>query len=215
MIISHKYRYIFIKVSKTAGTSIQHALWRHHGPEDICTGVPASRKKGALSSHATAQQIRRTYPQIWNNYFKFGYVRNPWDRVVSYYCMHANINWDDNFSTIRNTFTKKIQQLFKKAARTHTPNTSLFNLFSPFTQIALNNKIAIDCVCRFETLNNDFKNVCEHLNIPYTGLRKTRNNTRVDKRHYSQWYNNDTKNIIATHFSKTITTFEYTFDDRR
>jgi len=101
MIISHKYKYIFIKPYKVAGTSVEIALAKHCGTDDIITPIteydPVSDsseyqqptrnyKEKEFYNHITPEEIKiRIDPEIWKEYFKFTIIRNPWDQVVSRY----------------------------------------------------------------------------------------------------------------------------------
>lgn len=70
--ISHKYRCIFIHIPRTAGTSIEHWI----AGRDWWQIDPASK-------HLLASQAKRLYHRYWDEYFKFSFVRNPWDRMIS------------------------------------------------------------------------------------------------------------------------------------
>ena len=119
VIISHKHRFIFIKTNKTAGTSIEIALSRFCGYDDVITPIgrdeiirrhltsrvaqnyklPYSKytlldwawsiynlKGLRFTQHCSAQRIKKYIGEnIWNNYHKFCFERNPWDRVISLY----------------------------------------------------------------------------------------------------------------------------------
>ncbi len=120
MIVSHRHRFIFLKTRKTAGTSLEIALSKYCGPEDILTSInydeaartehsarraqnhemPLSsfgagdslrwitrrRRPARFTEHMTGVEIReRLGAEIWNSYFKFTIVRNPFDRMVSRY----------------------------------------------------------------------------------------------------------------------------------
>ena len=94
MIISHKYRFIFIKTIKTAGTSIEAYLSPFCGPDDVLTPVMPvveghqPRNFGDFYNHFSAWGIRRAIDaETWNSYFKFCVERNPWDKTVSDFCM--------------------------------------------------------------------------------------------------------------------------------
>lgn len=111
MLVSHRNRFIFIKTMKTAGTSVEV----YFEPWCLPEGCPSGAEYRAASvteagivgfrgyprpwpfrptwhNHMPAKQIRRLVgASVWENYFKFTVVRNPFDRLVSafYYLASA------------------------------------------------------------------------------------------------------------------------------
>jgi len=80
---------------------------------------------------------------------------------------------------------------------------------------SINNQIAVDFVGRYETLNKDFQYICKKLNIPFEGdLPKLRNQSRKVKKHYSEYYDDECKLIVEEHFSKEISYFNYTIEEK-
>lgn len=99
MIISHKHQFIFFKPRKTASTSVQVALAKHVGPEDIVTPEVMnstiddgsnvqdySRNYKGYFNHMRPSRVRaKIGKEIYTKYFKIAIVRNPWDMLVSRY----------------------------------------------------------------------------------------------------------------------------------
>ena len=70
--ICHKNKYIFIHIPRTGGSSIEHTLYG----QDWWL---VDRK----SKHLIASTAKKVYSEYWDDYFKFAFVRNPWDRMRS------------------------------------------------------------------------------------------------------------------------------------
>lgn len=97
MIISHGRRYIFVHAPKTGGTSLTLALEARAKADDILVGdTPKAKNRrnrlsdltpaGRLWKHSTLRDIDGIVDASqMDDYFVFTIVRNPWDRMVSYY----------------------------------------------------------------------------------------------------------------------------------
>src|SRR4051794_37346885 len=101
MLLSYEHRFIFIHVYKVAGTSVVAALEPFaHRPEKLFVNRLLSKFNHLLGTHLTwphhklkifndhvkALDLKRALPAaIFDNYFKFAFVRNPWDWQVSLY----------------------------------------------------------------------------------------------------------------------------------
>ena len=97
MIVSRGRRYIFVHIPKTGGTALALALEARAMADDLMVGdTPKARRRrgrlkgvqtaGRLWKHATlADGIGLYSPDEARDFFTFTLVRNPWDRMVSYY----------------------------------------------------------------------------------------------------------------------------------
>ena len=115
MIISHKYKFIFFKPLKVAGSSIEVALSKICGPEDIQTGSEyigeitnhkyLPKNNGPLyHTHTPPHLLYKNTGHSWDDYTKVTVVRNPWDMIVSYYWWSFN-----SPSSIRSTGPKPLE----------------------------------------------------------------------------------------------------------
>ena len=91
MLVSHRHRFIFIHTYKTAGMSMRRALdsyaegrarrWVAKYARRLRLPAPATPRL-----HMPAREVRALLsPEVFDNYFTFAFVRNPWDWQVSLY----------------------------------------------------------------------------------------------------------------------------------
>lgn len=176
--INHRHKFIFIHIPRTAGTSIELAFdgrdWWKHKPNE---------------KHMSASQARKFYGEkIWQSYFKFSFVRNPWDRVISL--------WKSNYYY-------KTDNLFKFLLH-YKPEKHEYS--SPKYSDILDEDI--NFVGRFENLKKDFREVCDIIGIQDAELPHAEQRTR---NHYSSYYNNITANIVKYIFLEDIREYNYEF----
>ena len=84
MVINDKYRFIFIHVPKVAGTSVTHALLALAGNNDRLVAETKHETLGQLSA-AWRNRRRHCCRANVDEYFRFGFVRNPFVRMHSFY----------------------------------------------------------------------------------------------------------------------------------
>jgi hypothetical protein len=216
MIVSHRYRFIFLKTNKTAGTSVELALAEWCGPDDIITplaaddeqlreslGLPGPqhhvvRHDGAktrLQAHTPASVVAAVVgATAWDGYFKFCIERNPWDRVVSlYYWRHQ---WEPRPS-LAEFITSGVPQVLRERGR---------DLYS------IGGAVAVDRVCRYEHLLTDLEGVRAELGMPGPWhLPRAKAGTRTDRRPYADLYGPAERDAVAAMFSEEIASLGYRF----
>lgn len=223
MIISHKHKFAFIKTTKTAGTSVEIALSKHCGDEDVITPImpedEAIRSKRGyrgpqnylpwlpdgtelkLFNHARAvRAIRVMGNDAWKEYFTFAFERNPFDRVVSAYHYIKKNRVSKGLQCDQFTFNEFLREP-KKLEHLHRNGWGLY------TQ---NDKIIVDRVYKFEELESSMNSIYDNLGIVEADqIVKTKVSNR--KKDYRQYYDDESRALVERAFEKEIETFNYTF----
>jgi len=145
-----------------------------------------------------AKKIKNKISQdLWENYFKFCFERNPFDKVVSkYFWVKGKGNFEGSF----NQFCLDLE-----SGKKNFPPT--------YEMYAIDGRIVVDFIGRFENLEEDFSKIIKKLHLPHSGkLSQEKNQFRRDKSHYSKFYNDKSKKIIENHFKREIKFFNYKFE---
>ena len=204
---NNKHKIIYLHLHKCAGTSIRKTLQRY--PDFVCCVA----RPGNFPSRLSRDYIDDS---IWNNSFKFTFVRNPYSRVVSVYKMFRNYNFRgsgfENFEEFIDfirwcdvdshhvdhevpltSFSGRIENIIHHCSSFHNPKYRIDEL---------------DFIGRVETINEDMKYVAEKLgveevNLPFLNSSKGSN--------YREYYSDKTRKIIAQKYHQDIERFEYKF----
>jgi chondroitin 4-sulfotransferase 11 len=219
MLISHEEpKFIFIHIQKTGGVSISNLL-RRYSP----TTTP-----GRGLRHISA---RRALKQVENpdDYFKFAFVRNPWDRLVSWYTMidEARKGVADGTAEPMTRRLIKKNNLFKYVLRCGptfdefvincTEKQWMGNGYYSFTFNQLryltdkNGEVLVDFIGRFENLAQDISHVFDMLGLEASQLEIPHEN-RSAHSHYSEMYTPETREIVRKRFRRDIEFFGYEFE---
>lgn len=169
MIISHRHRFIFFAVPRTATHSIRRALRPHLGEDDweqqMLNGrqtIPVPGLAALGHGHAGYRLLAAHLPaEMLDSYFKFGFVRHPLDRFVSA-CFFLNRGNQD----FRGRETDCMKQLIRRAPFRRRV------LIAPQHLLLADDReqIGMDFVGRFETLQDSFGEICRRIGIPADGL---------------------------------------------
>lgn len=207
MIISHQHKFIFFAIPKTGTHSIRFALRPHLGINDEEHVNLFYQSKLNLTSfnertdgHISVSEIKpHINAEIWNSYFKFCFVRNPWDRFVS-------AVFFKNQTVQRQPKLAAPLMAYTLAKLKSEPNL----WFRAQTSFLLNteNEIEMDFIGRVENMQDDFDKICSKLNLPQIDLEH-RNTSKHDD--YKIYYTEELKNKVSELYQEDIERLAYQF----
>ncbi|MFT5542459.1 MAG: hypothetical protein ACI97K_002331 [Glaciecola sp.] len=224
--VSHKYKCIFIHIPKCAGTSIEKAL--DHFDGKLSRGrqdhrsvrmieKPFNPFKAARNPENAKDAIRRFREYFrsssnpnnklavssaqYKDYYKFSFVRNPWDRAFSWYKnamrdpihqknygIPAQISFDEFIKTFAGTGYLREQ-------------TYWLDNYS--------NKIDLDFVGKFENLATDFDNICKAIGLSDRALPHEVKSNEASK---TEYISAEAAEFISMFYQREIELFDYQFD---
>lgn len=211
MLISHKYRFIFIHIYKNAGTSIRHALLPFAAESCLhfllikLSGkfnhpLPDRYNPEFMDGHSTASQIiQKIGRDQYDSYFTFAFVRNPWDWQVSLYnYMRANERHHQHDLGISfEGFDDYIR--WRCASEVRLQKSFIFSS---------ENEQLVSYIGRYENIDSDFSYVCQRIGVQ-TSLPRL-NVTRTKP--YQSYYTPETTELVRRAFWSDIQLFDYDFE---
>lgn len=193
--IDQELKCIFVHCQKCAGESIEQTIF---GRAD--NNYNGCNFAGSPEKHYSASQYMEKYGQkIWDDCFTFSFVRNPWDRVISWIKYR-----DKRFGRLDPISPEKIKREMK------TPlfvNNSYYNLL-----FSKRGELLVKYVGRFENIENDFRCVTKKLNLENISLSHLNKTSHKD---YQQYYDNETIDLVYRVYRQDIDYFGYTFDGNK
>jgi len=211
VLVSNVKKFIYLKNKKVAGTSVEAYFEKYclppneqykqtHSIDETVSkfGIIGFRENGKqignFSNHMNLSDLNTKLERnVINNYFKFCVVRNPYDKMVSYYFFEKK-RLPNNFNYTFNEFCK---------------NKDCFNL----NRVKLNGSIKCDYFIKFENLLEDLEIVCKKLSIPFDKdlLPNFKSKCRTEKKPYQDYYDEETKQIVYQKHKEEFELFGYTF----
>jgi hypothetical protein len=225
VIVSHTHKYIFIKSLKTAGTSLEAALSQYCGENDMVTPlgdywfnrdergkwIHSSMNAEGFSQHDPAAEVKRKVPpDVWNRYFKFSIVRNPWDRVVSLFSWEARNQpalkpakrFYHRLGVPFNEF-RETRKLFREFVAGDWTTNDRFYL--------IEGELCVDFVIRYESLGPDVDELCRRIGLPRIELPHLKTGLRQAEHAYTHYYDDQARAIVADRHQNDIRLFGYAF----
>jgi len=193
--ISKNLNCIYIHIPKTGGMSIETILG---------ADIKELHNKSIKIKHGYPTDWN--YPKYWEKYYKFTFVRNPWDRVVSSYFYNLamakkKINMNDHD---RNKIILYDKEGFNNYIINHLED-SKSRFFLPYD--CWIGKHKYDFIGKLENFEENMKLVCNDLKISFKNVHINKSKHKT----YKEYYNNKAKDIVKDLYKKDIDRFSYCF----
>lgn len=208
MIISHRHRFIFAAIPKTGTHAVRQALRAHLAEDDleqvglfVSKRFPFAEFQGTRHGHISLQQIRPCLePDQFQGYFKFAFVRNPFDRFVSYCAFMSRDS--GQFAANPTGFMKSV--LFEIRPLEHV-------LYAPQHSFITDadGSVLADKVGRVEDMQASYDTICARLGLGVTALEKVNGSSRGD---YRQYYDQALVEGVGELYRRDLELFGYGFD---
>lgn len=207
MIVSYLRKFIFVPIAKTGTHSIRRALRPHMGADDleqvglfVQKRFPFPELARIGHGHLSLLQIRPYLSEAdFAAFFKFAFVRNPYDRYVSYcaFMTRAEGSFDADPKGVMRHFLKN-------------PPLNHVHFQPQFKFVAdADGKILADYVGRVERMQQSYDEICQHIGIPSAQLEIVNPSRRRD---YREYFDPELVEGVARFYARDLETFGYDFD---
>ena len=244
-IVSHSRKFIFVRPQKVGGTSLLVMLSRVCAADDVIFGeehsssdmdndrydvIHAQNADAFLGDasfvlpppHPPPDVIRRQAgADVWDRYFKFTVVRNPWDWFISLFWyrlrMWSKVAMRPSPSLAARIFNVRRRWRVYRAVNKKTVELALRkgwfekNLAPWPSYYFLDGRPYADAYLRFEDLQGGCDMLCRRLSLPAETLLKTKTKIRLGSIHYRDCYSSWSRDYIARRFGHVIDAFGYRF----
>jgi len=196
---------------KVASTSMQSIL------RPLCVPVPEGKFAHIKSrtrlewdyhhyvprAHENILTVKRRMPvELFNSYFKFAFVRNPWERLVSEY--EFILNRPEHGRHKRVSGLKDFDEFIHM--QIPRPDAYQLNTLSD-----RKGHLLMDFVGQLENLDRDWRTVCKKIGIAHKEL--PRKNV-TERKPYQSYYDTQSIQLVAKHWAREIKLFGYEYEDK-
>ena len=222
MLLSHRHRYLFVHIAKTGGTSVRSILGRNRWQEPlfwpgwVCgriSQVCQHRIGSRIPRHAPAAVAREMLPPtLFEEFFKFAFVRNPWDRLVSGY--HHFLR--DRYALLDENQIRDFSGFVDWMLRVEPETTSRAALVRALQRpqheylVDWHGRLLVDFVGHYERLEEDFDNVVRRLQLRSLRLPHKRRSER--RRDYRTMYSDVLAERVGRFYAADLMAYGYVFD---
>ena len=206
MIISAHHEYVFVAVPKTGTHAVRKALRPHMGTADmeqvglfVNRRIPIPQLAQIGHGHISLEQLRQVMdPRRFGEYFKFAFVRNPFDRFVSYCAFMTR-----DGSAFADDPQRVMRRFLEQPPEHHI-------LFAPQHRFVTDSDGAMlaDYVGRVETMQESFDFIVGKLGVPSVELEKVNSTKRAS---YRDYYDQQLIDGVASLYARDLELFGYDF----
>lgn len=195
--ICNKRKFIYIRVAKTGTTSIVDYLFpkeksQHWKAYLNKINTKIKNWENFDSNHYPLYKVKEVISnEKYNNYLKFSFVRNPYERCVS--------AWKYNIKMGYTSSEKNLLQFVRELNPTDI-NSKYLNQYD-FVN-------GCDFIGKYENLQENFDIICDKIGIP---KQKLPHKNATEHKHYTEYYDDETRSIVAEKYAKDIKYFGYKF----
>lgn len=184
--INHDREFVHLHIHRCAGASVERFFNNPY-----------------LYDHRRIEDYIKQYGEdAWEDYYTFAFIRNPWAKVVSHYFWRQQKSWwlapGDNLEF--REWVRNFDDFKENLGDKNEPQLGWLS----------HNGHKVDKVIKVSDLDEKWPEVCEDIGIEPKPLPKT-NSTK--HKHYSIYYDNQTRDIVANWYADDIRAFDFRFDD--
>jgi len=214
VLVSHRYKFIYLKNYKVAGTSVESFFgqfcvdpsepysFEEKTDEKVSSyGIIGTRMVARKKwfNHKHAKEIKKDIgEEIFSSYLKFCVVRNPYDLMVSSYFWDLHLNDQTTSAYDFKTYCSQYHPYYNR---------------SNVSRILLDGTPVCDVYLRYEKLKEDIASICKKLEITQYNIDDLPNHKSGIRpiKPYQEYYDEETKEIVSNLFKTEIEMFGYTF----
>ena len=207
MIVSHQHRFIFVASPKTGTHSVRQGLRDHLGERDMEQArlfvekqfpIPEIARMG--HGHISFAEIRPFLgEETFRDYFKFAFVRNPFDRFVSY-CAFA--------TSREGSFARDPKRVMRHFLFTAPPLQHVIFRPQHLFLTDMDGRLLADRLGKVETMQADYDGICAQIGIATSPLDHANRSRRGD---YRDYYDQELIDGVAKIYARDLELFGYDY----